>query len=68
MTLSTVDLSHNKLSDGSARALSKLLNGHCVLHVLDISNNYIGAMGGASLGHALQVNNTLIELNIKLNR
>lgn len=68
MTLSTVDLSHNKLSDSSARALSKLLNGHCVLRILDISNNYIGVMGGASLGHALQVNNTLIELNIKLNR
>lgn len=61
-------MSYNKLSDGSGRALGKLLNGHSILRVLDVSNNGIGSIGGTSLGHALQVNTTLTHLNLKLNR
>lgn len=61
-------MSYNKLGDSAGRALGKLLNGHSVLRVLDISNNGIGPIGGTSLGHALQVNTTLTHLNLKLNR
>ena len=62
------DLSHNKLSDGTGRALGKLLNGHCPqLSILNISNNSIGTSGGVSIGHALQINGTLKELNLRMN-
>ena len=63
------DLSHNKLGDGAGRALGKLLNGHCPrLTVLDVSSNQIGSSGGVSIGHVLQNNTTLRELNLRMNR
>ena len=61
-------MSYNKLGDGTGRALGKLINGHSVLTVLNVSNNSIGSIGGISLGHALQTNTTLTHLNFKLNR
>ena len=61
-------MSYNKLGDGTGRALGKLINGHSVLTVLNVSNNSIGSIGGISLGHALQTNTTLTHLNLKLNR
>lgn len=64
----SVDLSHNELGDGAGRALGKLLNGHCHLHNLELANNTIGALGGSSIGHALQNNSTLLRLNLRLNR
>ena len=63
-----IDLSYNKLSNGAGRALGKLLNGHSVLHTLNITSNSIGSIGGISLGHALNVNTTLTHLNLRLNR
>ncbi len=65
--MSLLDLSHNKLGNGSGRALGKLLNGHSSLRHLDVSDNVIGAMGGNSIGHALQ-NSKLDELDIRMNR
>ena len=62
------DLSHNKLGDGMGRALGKLLSGHTVLTSLDLCDNLIGIMGGASIGHALQTNTTLKHLNLRLNK
>lgn len=61
-------MSYNKLGDGTGRALGKLINGHSMLTVLNVSNNSIGSTGGISLGHALQTNTTLTHLNLKLNR
>ena len=68
LILSATDLSHNQLGDRAGRALGKLLNGRCSLHTLDVSNNTIGPVGAASIGHALQSNTTLINLNMRLNR
>ena len=65
---SIIDMSYNKLGDGTGRAVGKLLNGHSVLTTLNISNNCIGSIGGISLGHSLQTNTTLTHLNLKLNR
>ena len=62
------DLSHNKLGDGTGRAIGKLINGHCPkLTVLNLSNNLIEAIGGISIGHALQNNSTLKELDLRMN-
>lgn len=62
------DLSHNKLADGTGRAVGKLLNGHAPkLTSLNVSNNVISGQGGVSIGHALQNNTTLQRLNIKMN-
>lgn len=62
------DLSHNKLGDGTGRAIGKLINGRCPnLTVLNLSNNLIEAIGGVSIGHALQNNGTLKELNLRMN-
>ena len=59
-----IDLSHNKLGDGTGRAIGKLINGRCPkLTVL----NLIEAFGGVSIGHALQNNTTLKELNLRMN-
>ena len=51
------------------RALGKLLSGHSPqLTVLDVSDNQIGSSGGVSIGHALQDNTTLTDLNLRMNR
>lgn len=61
-------MSHNRLGDGTGRAIGKLINGRCPkLTVLNLSNNLIEAMGGISIGHALQNNTTLKELNLRMN-
>ena len=62
------DMSHNKLGDGSGRAVAKLLNGHAPkLASVDLSDNLIGIQGGVAIGHVLQLNNTLRELNLRMN-
>ena len=64
-----LDLSHNKLGDGTGRALGKLLNGHAPkLTRLDVYDNAIEGIGGMSIGRALQNNSTLRELNLRMNR
>ncbi len=63
------DLSHNKLGDSAGRAVGKLLNGHSPkLVTLELCSNMIGAQGGVSIGHALQNNEVLKELSLRLNR
>ena len=56
------------MSDGAGRALGKLLNGHCCLKCLDVSDNDIGRDGGFAIGHALEGNTTLKTLNLRLNK
>ncbi|XP_062518832.1 dynein regulatory complex subunit 5-like [Corticium candelabrum] len=66
--LETLDLSHNKIGDGGARALGKLLVSKCRLKSLNVANNQIGSHGGGAIGHALQKNSKLLSLNLRLNR
>ena len=63
-----LDLSHNKIGDGGARALGKLLVSKCRLKSLNVANNQIGSHGGGAIGHALQKNSKLLSLNLRLNR
>ncbi len=45
------------------------MNGHSPkLVTLELCNNLIGGQGGVSIGHALQNNDILKELNLRLNR
>lgn len=62
------DLSYNKLENGSARAIGKLLNGHSHLVSLDLTNNRISVQGAAAIAHALAKNETLKSLSLRLNR
>lgn len=49
--------------------MGKLLNDHSPnLTVLDVNNNQLDEAAGLSIGHALQRNSTLQELNLSLNR
>ena len=67
-TLNFVDLSYNKLSNSSARALGKMLIGRSRLVALDLTNNHIEAQGAAAIAHALAKNTILKKLNLRLNR
>lgn len=68
-SLSTLDLSYNKLADGSGRGLGKLLNGHAPrLACLEVGHNLLAGGSGSSIGHALALNCTLTHLNLRMNR
>ncbi|KAI8843930.1 hypothetical protein BJ741DRAFT_589591 [Chytriomyces cf. hyalinus JEL632] len=68
-TVQKLDLSHNKIGCAGARGVAKVLaSSNCLLTHLDISNNHIKQGGAHSLGKALQVNSSLIHLNLRMNR
>lgn len=70
-SVTRVDLSHNTIEDGGARALATLLmRSEPAQHIkyLNLSDNLIRAQGVADLGRALEVNASLTELLLKLNR
>ncbi|KAJ3062382.1 Kinesin-associated protein 3 [Podochytrium sp. JEL0797] len=68
-TVRKLDLSHNKIGDSGARGIAKILAApNSLLTHLDISNNQIKQTGAHSIGKALQVNSTLIHLNMRMNR
>ncbi|KAJ3065807.1 T-complex-associated testis-expressed protein 1, partial [Rhizoclosmatium hyalinum] len=68
-TIKKLDLSHNKIGDSGARGIAKVLaSPTCLLTHLDISNNQIKQEGAHSIGKALQINSTLIHLNLRMNR
>jgi len=66
-TLTSLDLSHNKIADRGAKALAKLL-GESVLISLNLCDNRIHSDGGKYLGRALHANVSLRHLNLRLNR
>lgn len=64
----TLELSHNKIKDSGARGLAKILSQpETGLKILKVSNNQIGAEGIKSIGKALQKNNKLEHLDLRLN-
>ncbi|KAI5090711.1 T-complex-associated testis-expressed protein 1 isoform X2 [Silurus meridionalis] len=66
-SLLELDLSHNIIGDGGARAISKLLN-HSRLEVLNIYDNRISGPGAQALAHALSKNTSLVSFNLRLNQ
>ncbi|KAJ3099132.1 T-complex-associated testis-expressed protein 1 [Phlyctochytrium planicorne] len=68
-TLERLDLSHNKIGDAGARGLSKLLtSADTVLTYLNLGNNKIGRAGAHALGKALQQNQVLEEIVVRMNK
>lgn len=62
------DLSHNKITNHGVRLLAKLLGARSVIMTLNLADNQIHADGGKYLGRALQRNESLLDLNLRLNR
>lgn len=66
--MTEIDFSHNKIGDSGARGLAKLLaSPSCQLSNLKLANNQISFEGAKSLGKALQINKTLLSLDLRLN-
>ncbi|XP_023655561.1 dynein regulatory complex subunit 5 [Paramormyrops kingsleyae] len=66
-SLRELDLSHNLIGDGGARAVGKLLN-RSKLERLNLCDNAVCGAGGQAIGHALLANGVLTHLNLRLNR
>eukprot|EP00118_Oscarella_pearsei_P007214 m.34550 g.34550 ORF g.34550 m.34550 type:complete len:449 (+) comp31996_c0_seq2:56-1402(+) len=67
-SLTSLDLSHNKISYRGARAIGKLLQSKCPLASLILCNNRIDSQGAGAIGHALQKNGKLTLLDLRLNK
>jgi len=67
-TITSLDLSHNKIGDVGARRIAGWLMKDNVLMSLDLSDNFIRVEGASNIGQALSNNMTLLELNLRLNR
>ena len=66
--LKTLDLSHNKIENLGAKAISKLIKSLPVLETFDIMNNGIGFEGAECLAHSISVHQTLRSFNISMNK
>lgn len=69
-TVTSLDLSHNNISDVGAGLLAKMLRGGsagCVLTTLRFADNRIGPAGGQALAAALRTSSTLTRLDLRLN-
>ena len=55
-TITSIDLSHNKIADRGVKALAKLLNERSVVLSLNLNDNHIHADGGKYFGRALKLN------------
>uniref|UniRef100_A0A3Q3B646 T-complex-associated-testis-expressed 1 n=1 Tax=Kryptolebias marmoratus TaxID=37003 RepID=A0A3Q3B646_KRYMA len=65
-SLRELDLSHNLIGNGGARAIGKLL-ARSKLEVLNVCDNKIGELGAKAIARALSRNSTLSSLNLRLN-
>ena len=66
--MKTLDLGHNSIGDSGARGIAKLLsNPACRLTTLKLPNNQISNEGVKCIGKALQVNQSLESLDLRLN-
>jgi hypothetical protein len=62
LTITELDLSHNKISDRGTRALCKCLGKDSVIAQLSLCDNHIHSEGGKFLGRALQTNSSLLQV------
>lgn len=61
-------MGHNNIGDSGARGISKLLaNPNCKVATLKLSNNQISIDGVKCIGKALQINQSLENLDLRLN-
>ena len=68
-TITTLDLSHNQISNHGARYISKIIDGDdSILEHLDLSNNKISIDGGKYLARSLRSGGNLKSLSLRLNR
>jgi hypothetical protein len=67
-SITHVDLSHNNITNYGVRLLSKLLGPKSVVAVVNLSDNEVHADGGKYLGRALKKNDSVTDLNLRLNR
>ena len=63
-TLTTLNLSWNKIGDEGAGAISKTLKANITLTTLNLSFNSIGNAGVEVISEALKTNSTLTELGL----
>ena len=68
ISITNLDLSHNKIADRGVRALAKLLDNRSVIAILNLEDNQIHSEGGRALARAIRGNFSLISLNVRLNR
>eukprot|EP00759_Apiculatamorpha_spiralis_P028052 PhF_6_TR30603/c0_g1_i1/m.45043 len=70
-TVTNLDFSHNKIEDGGARVLATILmrmEPPPSIRTLNLTDNLIRAQGACDLSRALEINQQLTELRLKLNR
>jgi Ran GTPase-activating protein (RanGAP) involved in mRNA processing and transport len=68
-TLTSLDLSNNKIKDQGAKALAGLLSSLLLpLAILKLCNNKLGPASGAIFGKALIANTKLTHLDLRLDR
>ena len=68
-SITSLDFSHNKISDLSFNYFGKLLSFvNCRLISIDLSNNIIGFEGALLFSLGLEKNSTLKYLNLRLNK
>ncbi|XP_043189027.1 dynein regulatory complex subunit 5-like [Amphibalanus amphitrite] len=66
--LKILDLSHNKIENLGAKAISKLIKSLPALETFDIMNNKIGPEGAECLAHSISSHQTLKTFNISMNK
>ena len=63
-SLTSLDLSWNRIGDAGASSLSQVLTANSSLTILDLSWNIIGDAGASSLSQALTANSSLTSLDL----
>ena len=66
-TLTTLDLSGNKIEDTGATAIAEALKSNFTLTTLDLHGNEIEDKGAAAIAHALIYNSILTTLSLQYN-
>eukprot|EP00941_MAST-03F_sp_MAST-3F-sp1_P003636 g3636.t1 len=67
-TITTLDLSHNKITDLGAQFIAEMLGKRSVVMHLSLADNQIHSEGARLLGLALAKNTSVTNFNIRLNR
>lgn len=66
-TLTTLNISDNRIGDSGARAIAEALQENHTLTTLDISGSDIGDAGARAIAEVLRKNHTLTTLDISIN-